>query len=194
MAVQWNTYLHSWLSHTVSVKASNKNLCPKCLLLRPGPPHRISDVRARCVGGKRLPALAVEAAEVRMRASMLVMMAGHKRSQGRRITSGYQCRVDGFRWGRVCLLLGERKRSLTCISAGFLCLLALRGYEVADPEQAGPHAVMVVVLAGTAGLVLGHDSILILLCPQEVDHALQNLCLLHLWILQFLNQENHSTD
>lgn len=55
---------------------------------------------------------------------------------------------------------------------------------------------MVVVLAGTRMSQLpARDSVPgpvsplhLVLCPQEVDHTVQDLCLLHLWILQILDK------
>lgn len=128
---------------------------------------------------------------------LAVMVGQMLRRQSSRVTgrSGHQCPVDVPGRGRVRLGLGKRKRSLDCIPIGFL--LALAGYEVADPQQTGPHAVMVVVLAGTVrSLLPGQDPLRgpvtllhLLVCLQEMDHTLQNLCLLHLRVLQFLNGE-----
>ena len=62
---------------------------------------------------------------------------------------------------------------------------------------------MVVVLAGTRMSPLpARDSVPgpvsplhLVLCPQEVDHTVQDLCLLHLWILQILDKrEKQCTD
>lgn len=98
---------------------------------------------------------------------------------------------------------GIREGSPQCLPAALPYLLALAGYEVADPHQTGPHAFMVVVLAGTRMSQLpARDSVPgpvsplhLVLCPQEVDHTVQDLCLLHLWILQILDKrEKQCTD
>lgn len=63
---------------------------------------------------------------------------------------------------------------------------ALAANEVADPEQAGPPALVIGLLAGQVrGLQL--SALLTLHLLQKVDHTLQNLCLFNLWILQVLH-------
>ena len=92
--------------------------------------------------------------------------------------------------GVGCLVLGLRKRQRgpDCTTRGFHDLRALVLNELADLQQAGPPAFTVGVLAATHGPLLSQWPVTLPLLPhlQEVDHALQNLCLSHLWVLQVL--------
>lgn len=85
-------HIYTLFVSTVGFISKIKYVC-NCLLLRPGPPHRVSDVH--------LSGLTVESGclgEVRMRDPVLaVMVMGHMlRDQGGRVAgrSGYQCLVD----------------------------------------------------------------------------------------------------
>lgn len=153
--------------------------------LGPRPPHWLGKVRG-CRRGRGVveqrAALTVEpdpVAQVRVGEPVPAAMTSHKwRNLGRGVSASRgQCcvRVSG---GRVVPVgLGGH--------TGFLRVLGLGGDEVTDPQQTGPHAVVVRVLVlARAGLTPGHDVIIRL---QELDHTLQDFCLLHLRVLQFLN-------
>lgn len=158
---------------------------PRSVSLGPRPPHRLGKVRG-CRRGRGVveqrAALTVEpdpVAQVRVGEPVPAAMTSHKwRNLGRGVSASRgQCcvRVSG---GRVVPVgLGGH--------TGFLRVLGLGGDEVTDPQQTGPHAVVVRVLVlARAGLIPGHDVIIRL---QELDHTLQDFCLLHLRVLQFLN-------
>lgn len=68
-------------------------------------------------------------------------------------------------------------------------LLVMAGDEASDPQQAGPHAIMVAVLT-VRGWVLfpRHCPLESLLGLEEVDHTLQDLSFAHLWILHVLTR------
>lgn len=80
------------------------------------------------------------------------------------------------------VVLGSR-----CGGAALHQLLVLAGDEASDPQQAGPHAILVAVLTVRGRVLLPrHGPLVALLGLEEVDHALQDLCLSHLWILHVL--------
>lgn len=164
---------------------------PRSVSLGPRPPHRLGKVRG-CRRGRGVveqrAALTVEpdpVAQVRVGEAVPAAMTSHKwRNLGRGVSASRgQCcvRVSG---GRVVPVgLGGH--------TGFLLVLGLGGDEVTDPQQTGPHAVVVRVLVlARAGLIPGHDVIIRL---QELDHTLQDFCLLHLRVLQFLNWKKKNT-
>lgn len=114
-------------------------------LLGPGSPQRIRDVCGSCCGREQLPGATVEVSvlgEVRVRGPVMVRQTSSHRS-------GHRWSVDVSRGRRARLGHRERrKRSLDRIPIGIIGLLAPTGDEVADPQQTGPHAVVVAVLAG----------------------------------------------
>lgn len=158
-------------------------------------------MRAGCGGGEQLPGVPVEAiplGEVRVvrdpaLAVVVLVVVGLVVLRRHRAL----CRVSGRCW-RVRLGLGKRERSRSGMLLGAIQLFALVGYEVADPQQTRPHAVMEAVLAGDIrplppGRGPGTLLVLFLPCLQELDHTLQDLCLLHFWIFQFLKRRELRT-
>lgn len=116
--------------------------------LRPGPPQGIRDVLHTC--GGQIAGVSVEASRLRQ---VVVRELGAMEGQRvRRQSSRRMVNVAGS--GGVHGDLWKRKGSPNSRSAGLPCLLALAGYELVDPEQAGPHAVMVAGLAGTGRSLL----------------------------------------
>lgn len=143
---------------------------------RPGSPHGVCGRGAGCCGGGQPLGVATDAGplgEEGMRGPVL----GRLRGKMLRIQGGRLNPVDASRRGR-----GSMSPSLTWPGA-------VAGHEAADPEQTGPHAVLVVLLAGAGcSLLPGHRTLPLLptdllLRLQELNDALQDLCLLYFWVL-----------